>query len=76
MPAPKGFGVYRLCGGAYAGWRLRDVWRHDPDALLREARAATTYRRDVAAITLFLVCFGGIAYRPTTRPPVSNTPTV
>ena len=63
MMAPKGFGLYRLHGGAYAGWRLRDVWRHDPNALLGATQAPTTRVRDAAAIKLFLMLLGGIMYR-------------
>ncbi len=63
MTAPKGFGLYRLHDGEYAGWRLRDVWRHDPNALLHATVTPTTRVRDAAAVKLFLVLLGGIMYR-------------
>lgn len=58
------FAWYRLAGGQYAGWRIRDVWRHAPQALVAAASDPATPPRDARMIALFLTLFGGIMYRP------------
>ena len=57
------FAVYRLRTGVYRGWRVRDVWRHDPQALLAASRSLTTPMMDAAAIDLFMALFGGLTHR-------------
>jgi len=59
------FTFYRLQSGEYTGWRIRDVWRQAPDALVAASMATATAPRDARMIALFLTLFGGLTYRPT-----------
>lgn len=49
-----GFALYRLQSGAYAGWRLRELWRRAPLALVSTATAPGMSPRDTTVIALFL----------------------